>query len=171
MRNIGISILSGSLHFFFVVLTPFVFLSCSTTDKAVVDRKANCVEWMNSIKTVDLISCRLDNLGLGEKLDSLLVCVFGRRDKTIYCLEEKNKFSFALTNEPCKSEEKICVRTTKYIPDENCRYHNFVISVGSEFVIKKNNEGFIISYECGDFGCDKSFLQMVENCKKNWIKN
>ena len=63
-----------------------LLVACSSSEKATKknnavseeERKAKCQARLNSLTPEDLISCHLDKLGLDEKLDSLLFCVYGQ---------------------------------------------------------------------------------------------
>ena len=57
-----------------------LLVACSSSEKVSKDRKAvseeerkaKCQAQLNSLTPEDLISCHLDKLGLGEKLDSFV---------------------------------------------------------------------------------------------------
>ena len=136
------------------------------------DRKAKCQVRLNSLTPEDLISCHLDKLGLDEKLDSLLLCVYGQSLKMnggkIFCAEEGNEFSFSLTGEKCESGELVCVQTTREKPNEDCKLGKLPVFINGISITLKD-EGYLISSICGDFGCDDYMLMKNDDCGKKWL--
>ena len=136
------------------------------------DRKAKCQVRLNSLTPEDLISCHLDKLGLDEKLDSLLLCVYGQSLKMnggkIFCAEEGNEFSFSLTGEKCESGELVCVQTTREKPNEDCKLGKLPVFINGISITLKD-EGYLISSICGDFGCDDYMLMKIDDCGKKWL--
>ena len=157
-----------------------LLVACSSSEKASKnrnavseeDRKAKCQDWLNSLTPENLITCHLDKLGLDEKLDSLLLCVFGQSFKMsggkVFCTEEGNEFSFSLTGEKCESGELVCVQTTREKPNEDCKLDKLpVFNNGISITLK--DEGYLISSICGDFGCDDYMLMKIDDCGKKWL--
>ena len=157
-----------------------LLVACSSSEKASKnrnavseeERKAECLAWLNSLTTEDLISCHLEKLGLDERLDSLLFCVFGQSLKMsggkVFCAEEGNEFSFSLTGEKCESGELVCVQITREKPNEDCKLDKLPVFINGISVTLKD-EGYLISSICGDFGCDDYMLMKIDDCGKKWL--
>ena len=157
-----------------------LLVACSSSEKVSKDRKAvseeerkaKCQAQLNSLTPEDLISCHLDKLGLGEKLDSLLFCVYGQSLKMsggkVFCAEEGNEFSFSLSDEKCESGELVCVQTTREKPNENCELGKLPVFINGISITPKD-EGYLISSICGDFGCDDYTLMKIDDCGKKWL--
>ena len=157
-----------------------LLVACSSSEKALKnrnavseeERKAKCQALLNSLTSEDLISCHLDKLGLDEKLDSLLFCVYGQSLKMnggkIFCAEEGNEFSFSLTGEKCESGELVCVQTTREKPNEDCTLGKFPVFINGINITPKD-DGYLISSICGDFGCDDNMLMKIDDCGKKWL--
>lgn len=156
-----------------------LLVACSSSEKASKnrnavseeERKVKCQARLNSLSPEDLISCHLDKLGLDEKLDSLLLCVYGQSLKMnggkIFCAEEGNEFSFSLTGEKCESGELVCVQTTREKPD--CKLEKIPVFMNDGITITTKDEGYLISSICGDFGCDDNMLMKIDDCGKKWL--
>ena len=157
-----------------------LLVACASSEKVSKDRKAvseeerkaKCQARLNSLSPEDLISCHLDKLGLDEKLDSLLLCVYGQSLKMnggkIFCAEEGNEFSFSLTGEKCESGELVCVQTTREKPNEDCKLGKLPVFINGISITLKD-EGYLISSICGDFGCDDYMLMKNDDCGKKWL--
>lgn len=157
-----------------------LLVACASSEKVSKDRKAvseeerkaKCQARLNSLSPEDLISCHLDKLGLDEKLDSLLLCVYGQSLKMnggkIFCAEEGNEFSFSLTGEKCESGELVCVQTTREKPNEDCTLGKFPVFINGINITPKD-DGYLISSICGDFGCDDNMLMKIDDCGKKWL--
>ena len=157
-----------------------LLVACASSEKVSKDRKAvseeerkaKCQARLNSLSPEDLISCHLDKLGLDEKLDSLLLCVYGQSLKMnggkIFCAEEGNEFSFSLADEKCESGELMCVQTTREKPNEDCKLGKLPVFINGISITLKD-EGYLISSICGDFGCDDYMLMKNDDCGKKWL--
>ena len=157
-----------------------LLVACASSEKVSKDRKAvseeerkaKCQARLNSLSPEDLISCHLEKLGLDEKLDSLLLCVFGQSFKMsggkVFCAEEGNEFSFSLADEKCESGELVCVQTTREKPNEDCKLGKLPVFINGISITLKD-EGYLISSICGDFGCDDNMLMKIDDCGKKWL--
>lgn len=150
---------------FLYLFLLLLLASCSRSQSILVDRQDKCKQWKMSLTYKDTVSCELKHLNMGDRLDTLLSCVFEKTQKKIFCIENKNDFTFSLTDELCEKDGMVCIRTSRYLPNNNCQYDSITIS-GNLLNIKKNNESFDIEIDCGDFGCNDNFIKRVDSCSK-----
>src|SRR5574344_235227 len=146
------------------------FSTCSSQSEVILDREGQCKKWKNSFKEKDLMMCELSHLYLGDHLDSLIYCAYDKifTTKSILCVEVNNEFEFSPGAENCSNKNRFCVETKKKLPDENCRIESISIS-GLGFVVKKTENTYEISKECGDFPCSQGWIQHIDYCAKRWL--
>lgn len=150
------------------VFLLLLLASCFRSQSVPVDRQEKCKQWKMSLTYQDTVSCELKNLNMGGRLDSLLSCVFEKNQNKIFCSEANNEFTFSLTDELCEKEGQVCIRTSRYMPNDNCEIIDMIISGGNLLNIKKKNESFDIETLCGDFGCNDYFMLRVDFCIKKF---